>query len=579
MTNPEELSKNESMIKEKRAQILSSDESCTLSSLLRDSVCPMQIISPAEDTEIFYDTSIDPSDISSRINLVFINAPIEWLGRVTPKFNSNRKLLEKAVNCDYFDLSAKKNIFSTLNIIKNYFVFFDTEHGRLINKKLSNSLREDIHSFFTFGENLLYKNLGKFEEIISQDNNLPLIMTSTKSILRTINSLARITTNDQIRKDSIDFILRNFENIIRNKEKYFKIAEGEKIDDFLRSANLLKTLTELGNVSQLEVGKQMLIKMLKNRNSIASTMAFAELKNYWKLNPSHTIIREILLEDNAESGKTVFSYDEARFENLMSMTEPRLFFENIQSICQLENERQGITDVLFKEFGITHFAIYPEVILIDQYDEFIKLGKNNRKGKDFPYGIVVNPQVDTIGAFADEKEMYKKFYDQLQENGYGLKIYEVENIKKLVYAFCKSHLSYGEISFAILGGQASGGNQLDLSPKGGKERNLSHDKLKKKIAKVVRSTLAKHPIIVLNSCLIGALDNSLGQKISELDAEVIGTGAHINIIKEIKIKILDGNRIDFSVDYANENGETIGANVFEKGACIKENLQTINFLP
>jgi hypothetical protein len=558
---------------ESESGTLDSDKFRTLSSLLRDSSCMSRVLT-IRDSDPINETDIDPSDISSRITLGLIRSPLEPLGKVI----LNKTLLEKAINCEYLNPLGKKSIFFSLGIIGNSFGFFNSEHGKLIRKRVDDPLRKDIQDFLTFGEEAVHQNLFKLEKIIRQDNNPSSpIAEDTKNIFNSINSVIKITENVRIKKDCVNFVLKNFEDVIRSKENYFAKAKEDEIKSMLFSIDLLEMLTSLRNITQLEAGKQMLIRMLKDKNDNISIIVFTELSRYWRRHPESKTIREMLLQDiSVEKSNILFDYDANLFQDLGLGIETEFRVRNIRSIYRLESKRPGIAKALFEKFGIIHFLRYPEEILIDQYDESIRENRGKKNDKESSYGLIINPQEDYSGVFADEKEMYKNFYNQLERYKYRLRIFEVSRTKGLINALFKSYRDWGKISFAILGGHG-GDNGLKLGEEGPR-RYISKEYLKSRGMQVVRSVFTKNPVIILNSCLAGTLGD-IGQEMSKSNAKTIGTDSVMNVIKEIAVKFSNDNSLDFSVNYADEDGKAIGANVFQNGDCIKENLQTISFFP
>jgi hypothetical protein len=570
MPNPEKLFGKEFML---GSGILNSDESRTLSSLLGDSSCMSRVLT-IRDSDPINEDDIDPSNISSRITLGLIRSPLKPLEKVI----LNKTLLEKAINCDYLNPLGKKGIFFSLGIIGNSFGFFDSEHGRLIRKRVNDPLRKDIQDFLTFGEEVVHQNLFKLEKIIHQDNNPSSpIAEGTKNIFNSVNSVIKITENVRIKRDCVNFVLKSFEDVIHSKENYFAKAEGDEIKSILFSVDLLEMLTSLKNITQLEAGKQMLIRMLKDKNDNVSIIAFAELNRYWRRHPESKTVREMLLQDiGAGKNNILFDYGANLFQDLGLGIETEFRLRNIRSIYQLENKRPGIAKVLFEKFGIIHFLRYPEEILVDQYDELIKENGGRKNRQESQYGLIINPQEDYRGAFADEKEMYKNFYSQLKKNKYRLRIFEVSSTRGLIRAFSKSHRNWGKISFAILGGHG-GDNGLTFRETGQKGY-ISKNLLRHKSAHTVRSAFTENPVIILNSCLAGTLGD-IGQEMSKLGVKTIGTDRVINVIKEITVKFSTNKQIDFSVEYADEDGKIIGANVFQNGDCIKEFIRTTSFFP
>jgi hypothetical protein len=523
-------------------QALKGQEHNKLMLLCKDSVCSIKL----------------PSNHDSPANTLESTIPTEWLKKITPRLISNKKLLEKATDGDTIETLP-------LRIIEYYFDFFNNNPNYLPRNNPDSILNRQIADFLIFGEEFIHKRLDKLGKFILEENNPSPSTTIIHDSFRAVSSIAHLTDNVSIKKDAVNFILNNFKNIVNNKIVNLTQDNLDEIHHFLNIVRFLEEIIELGNDSQLNTAKNILIDMLMSKSDEVAMTALSELNKYSRIDRKQEIANEIFSAAfNPNPDKINLDCSSIQFQNLKFETEPDVLLKNIRSIYQLENERPGITKTLFEEFGIMHFTRYPERILIDQYDEFIKQKNEIIKNKS-PYGIVINPQFDRYGVFADEKEMYESLYKQLEQNKYRLRIYEVNTIKEFTRTFYKSHRNWGKISFAMLGGHG-GENSLTFSDN--PEEKLYQDYIKEKIAKTIRLTFTEYPVIILNSCVGGRL-GAIGQEISKLNTTVIASPETIMAIRQIIAKFFP-NRIDFNIDYINKKGDIVDAQTFQNGYLLKK---------
>lgn len=214
--------------------------------------------------------------------------------------------------------------------------------------------------------------------------------------------------------------------------------------------------------------------------------------------------------------------------------------ENIARISALEAKEPGIAKFLYQTFGIRNFERYPEEALLALSKEYENLEK--------PYGVLINPTNDYNGAFSGQSWKCQHLFDQLQEQGYALRIMEAEGKLELAKRLVRLDRHYGptnKISFAIIGGHGT----EDSIQFGGEDRmnKLYTSDLAGSGAKKAPRFFEETPTIVLVSCSTGA-DRGIGQKLSEvMNAKVIAPDIPSNI-EEIKVR-RGSSGLEFDVEF------------------------------
>lgn len=200
---------------------------------------------------------------------------------------------------------------------------------------------------------------------------------------------------------------------------------------------------------------------------------------------------------------------------------PELITENLFTIAQLERIRPGICNSLNNNFGISNFARYPQELLVEQYDA-------ENKKDDMPYGVVINAKDDSSGSFYQRSKVYSHLFGQLRDR-YRVRIWEIEDQYGFVHALNVSRNTYGQISFAIVGGHGEK-DSIDfggLTIKGAfgafgmfDNKGISMEDAQRKGALALKRAFIKNPTIVLSSCSTGDL-GGVGQEISKIGGKVI----------------------------------------------------------
>lgn len=235
--------------------------------------------------------------------------------------------------------------------------------------------------------------------------------------------------------------------------------------------------------------------------------------------------------------------------------------ENIRTIITLEAVRPGIARVLWTEYGIADFGRYPINLLVWQFD--------NKDNSEVPYGVMVYPQADHNGAFYQDKEKFLGLFVELQDLGYGLRVFEAGSSEDLIRALITSDKRFGEknkISFAILGGHGSKESiQFGNGKKGllniGEIIGRGASSLGRQLPKIKRM-FVKNPSIVLFSCTTGE-DTGIGHELSVFGAKVVGPKS-LTYVESIHAKKNERGNLDFDVSYWNTpNGTFMRGEVLE----------------
>jgi hypothetical protein len=530
------------------------DKHLLLTQLLCDSVCPITVYSADGNGAI---KENEPFNIFANLNKI----PDEWLKRTTPKLNSNQKLLNDAMSLNY----PEQYFFTSMEIVGNYLGFFFSNQFKVPNKIALSPLDEEIFCFFKFAEKAVYENLDKAKNIIQKDNGQKTSIPQGNKIFRAVNRTIRITTDNQIKKGCVDFIINNFSDFVTMREKDFSISRGQLIDEFLTSIKFSETITEFGNTKQLKTAKEIIAKMLRSNNDTISNIALGELKRHWINNRTKNVYEFFPDEYGKKLEVIGLNLDSVQVRKIFFEVEPQLLFKNLENIHQLEKQRPGITEFLFNEFGIRHFSRYPEGLLIQQFDEFAK--KNNEK--TYPYGLIINPKEDYYGAFYDEKSAYDELFKMIDENNFRLRAFEINNVRELIKTIGKSRKNWGKISFIILGGHGYI-DAICFNKSNNSKEALTDKMVNSRIGKIVRTAFVTKPTIVVNSCDVGDSESYHGsfcQKISTLNMNAVGVDGILMNIRRFFVNFND-EAINLSFEYKNEDGKISKPNIFSNGEYI-----------
>ena len=230
---------------------------------------------------------------------------------------------------------------------------------------------------------------------------------------------------------------------------------------------------------------------------------------------------------------------------------------NMSKVFDMEDKREGIARLLYKEFGIRNFERYPESILIRQFDEFEDLEK--------PYGTMIQATHDWNGAFSawSQMDVWEKMFEQIKEQ-YAFRIVEVKSKSEVARRLIGLNRKYGEnqkISFAFIGGHGSE-NSILLGGPHRRNMLLSEDLAGRGVQRT-GNFFKPHPTIVLVSCSTGA-EGGIGQELSKaLDVKIIAPSVPTNL-KNIDA-ILTSEGIDFKVEYETKDQSQDIGKVYSAG--------------
>jgi hypothetical protein len=214
---------------------------------------------------------------------------------------------------------------------------------------------------------------------------------------------------------------------------------------------------------------------------------------------------------------------------------------NMDKVFSLEDQRQGISRFLYKEFGIRNFERYPESLVVAEYDEF--------EGGENPYGILLEATHDWNGAFSawSQGEILERLFEQIGER-YALRIAEAKSKQDIARLLIRLKRKYGDhhkISFAFIGGHGSESSILFGGPY--RRNTLFLEDLTGKGVARTGDFFEPHPTIVLVSCSTGA-EGGIGQELSRvLGAKVIAPQVPTNL-KNINAALTEDG-IDFDIEY------------------------------
>lgn len=187
---------------------------------------------------------------------------------------------------------------------------------------------------------------------------------------------------------------------------------------------------------------------------------------------------------------------------------------HLEAIEALEKERPGIVNVLHNEYGISCFGLYPQDLLIKQYD--------SRDDRSMPFGIYLSARGEPNGPSSRgnvnyllldlDKEMKGKFLLRIVEAGGRLSV--IKNLLKLNKRYGLSQ----KIQFAIVTGHGEK-DRIIFGTRS--DQDLRIEDLDGRSASKSGEIFVEHPIIILESCTTGA-EGGIAQRLSKaMQAEVI----------------------------------------------------------
>ncbi len=213
---------------------------------------------------------------------------------------------------------------------------------------------------------------------------------------------------------------------------------------------------------------------------------------------------------------------------------------NLEKMETLEQQRPGIVQSLFSEFGIKEFRRYPVDALIKQYDD---------RDKDEPYGVVLFTNTDHNQAFDMRAHVIESVFKQTGEHGIGTRIAEFDSRYDIMKRFAKLNDKYGEqhkISYLFF---AAHGMEDSFEVNSAEE--VSKKTFDNKGTARLKDFFVEHPEIIMASCSTGA-DNGIGQKISETFGATVHAPNEPTNVKSVDVTFDQDNKPHFAVTYSDD---------------------------
>lgn len=212
--------------------------------------------------------------------------------------------------------------------------------------------------------------------------------------------------------------------------------------------------------------------------------------------------------------------------------------KEIAAFVSLESEHPGSIERLKKEFNIEFPGRYPREILLDMLDE---------KHQSSAYGVVVYPKDDYNTAFHQDAFKLRKLNDQLNKDGYVIRIAEIDggmNLLKTLLRFNKRFGKDQKISFMILGGHGRKDNiHFSNMPNG----NIGSKDIKGQGLKRLADIFDPNATVIMQSCSTGT-EKGIAQIISQFfNVKVIAPKVSTSTEEISVIKSSDG--LEFNVSY------------------------------
>ncbi len=339
-------------------------------------------------------------------------------------------------------------------------------------------------------------------------------------------SLKLILTHD------IDYGIEETINFLnRHRELFAQLSETKQLP------NIQNQFDELQNFLKTREFERVLI------GAVQSGINARRERNRYKVKIEHCegLLREILTKYGFDPDEILDVWSGSHTEH---GPQPQIG-SNMDAVFDLEDKREGIARLLYKEFGIRNFERYPQSILIAQFDEFEDLEK--------PYGVMIQATHDWNGAFASwsDRQVWEKLFEQIKEQ-YAFRIAEAKSKAEVARRLIGFNRKYGEhhkIAFAFIGGHGSK-DSITLGGPHRRNKLLSED-LTGRGVKRTGGFFEPHPTIALVSCSTGA-EGGIGQELSKvLGAKIIAPSVPTGL-KNIEA-ILTSEGIDFKVEYSSKD--------------------------
>jgi hypothetical protein len=375
--------------------------------------------------------------------------------------------------------------------------------------------------------------------------------------LKILSLIAQTETRNQAKK-ALDFLVQSLPAIQKNFETHE--AEGSSrvyLEEREAASSALTTLFEKAEILAQEQTSKFIQGLLNDLSIVRfAVQILAEMNQEEAPQKIVDLTNRFVISTLQHHGADIDTANSWAQEWMQSpRARGRAIERNIQSFMDLEEERQGVTKRLFKEYGISEFGRYPKELLIKQIE--------NSENKDQPYGVVFYPKDDWNGVLLGHERVFRNLLNDMEvdinSRDYLLRVYECGSKKDIAKALIELDKTYGEthkISFAIFGGHGTkdsirfGGGESPRNQLTSKD--LCHSRTQK-----AGTYFNKEAIIILVSCSTGQ-NEGIGQTLSEkFGMKVIAPNSPTNLLN-IYPKFAPG-KVDFDVEYTDEDAKTIYA--------------------
>ena len=227
------------------------------------------------------------------------------------------------------------------------------------------------------------------------------------------------------------------------------------------------------------------------------------------------------------------------------------FSHSLCNLAKIESDSPGSAKELHSRFNISNFGRYPSEVLIDQY---------KRRNEDIPYGIIIYPVGDHNGSFELSTQTIQKFFNDLKNSKYGMRIVEVGGKFGLAKNLIKLDQKYGlknKISFRVIAGHGKK-NHIQFGALtlknffNNKNILLKKEDLSSPAGQKIDSFFEKGAPTVLLSCSTGE-EGGIGQEISnKYDTDVVAPKKPFTH-EDLHVSFEDDGKIKLDVTYYGGN--------------------------
>lgn len=238
---------------------------------------------------------------------------------------------------------------------------------------------------------------------------------------------------------------------------------------------------------------------------------------------------------------------------------------DIQRVLELEIEQPGISKVLISEFGLENLGRYPRELLLEQVEN---------EGEDLPYGVIASSKVDFNNALHANSQTMLRLLKDMKRLGRTMRIVEFNGNIDLYRSLSELHKKYGDHNRMEFGLLEAHGNP-SLIRTGGEDRVANNkinsfsvggfDERSKKAFAEMRNFFITNATIILDSCSTGDTEG-VGRFISDsMDIRVIAPTGNA---AASRIDVINGEGLEFDVDFGDSSEGPVGTSVFENGKLV-----------